>query len=78
MNNKKCGYIEPWKGACENDATDENGRCGHHRAERCTVCKKSTAVKGCPNTRQLVCGMPLCEACNCFCDENRRECDGNT
>ena len=49
-----CGFLEAWIGRCRNLKP-----CEKHASQRCWKCG-APAVRNCPDTSTLVCGVPEC------------------
>jgi len=58
----QCEWNIAWAGRCKEEALPNAHFCEEHAFQKCCSCE-NVAVRDCSETMGLVCGAPLCEAC---------------
>lgn len=61
----ECKFDVSWVGRCKKPTLGESEYCAVHYGMKCCSCK-AQATHDCDRTGQLVCGAPLCDACDGF------------
>jgi hypothetical protein len=62
VNEDKCKFRIAWRGPC-NEPANKAGYCPEHAKKRCHC--GAQATRSCDDTYGLVCGLPLCDTCQC-------------